>query len=458
MPPLRSILLVGTAESVRLDRLSALPTLDIAWARDVDDALALPLGAFDAVVLDLGTAEASRDGVRRLVARAGPGLPPVLSLLGSGDPGVVVGEGADEVLLLGDLPGESERLAELLHRLDHLAEIARSARALGRDPLPPPVGPRAGRFGIVARSRAMEDLLALAERAMASNATVLIHGETGTGKELLARAIHEGSRRSGKPFVALNCAAFPETLLESELFGSVRGAFTGADRDRPGLFVEADGGTLFLDEVAETSTALQAKLLRVLQEREVRPVGGTRPRRVDVRLVAATHRHLRREVAAGRFREDLFYRLAVFPLDLPPLRERPEDIAPLVEHFLERHGRREGRPGCRLSPAAMRALLGYPWPGNVRELENEVQRLLALAEPGGTLGVDALAPHIRGEVEACEARCAPGETLRESLDRMEAWLIRRALDAQGGHRTRTARALGITREGLWKKMRRLRIE
>ena len=255
----------------------------------------------------------------------------------------------------------------------------------------------------------------------------------------------------------MNCAAFPETLLESELFGHVRGSFTGADRDKQGLFEVADRGTLFLDEVGETSGPFQAKLLRVLQEREIRPVGGTRPRKVDVRLVAATNRDLRFEVRSGRFREDLYYRLAVFPIAVPPLRARTEDILPLAEHFLALHGAREGKPGCRLSRDAARLLLSYAWPGNVRELENEVQRALALAEPGQLLERELLSPRLLGVLEPIEANVVEGETLRESMGRVEAWLIRRTLERCDNRRAETARRLGITREGLYKKMKRFGI-
>jgi transcriptional regulator with PAS, ATPase and Fis domain len=252
--------------------------------------------------------------------------------------------------------------------------------------------------------------------------------------------------------VPVNCAAFPDTLLESELFGHVRGAFTGADRDKKGLFDAADGGTLFLDEIGETSSALQAKLLRTLQDGEVRPVGGTRVRRVDVRVVAATNRDLRAEVEGGRFREDLYYRLAVFPIAVPALRERPEDILPLARHFLHLHGGREDKPGCTLSSETRNLLLSHPWPGNVRELENEMQRAVALADPNAAIDPDHLSPGLLGILEPVEAAARRGETLRDTLARIEAWLIR------GGHRTDTARRLGITREGLYKKMKRLGIE
>ena len=254
------------------------------------------------------------------------------------------------------------------------------------------------------------------------------------------------------------CGAIPETLLESELFGHERGAFTGADRMKPGMIEVADRGTLFLDEIGETSGPFQAKLLRALQEREIRPVGGTRARKVDVRLVAATNRDLRFEVANGHFREDLYYRLAVFPIAVPPLRARTEDILPLAEHFLALHGAREGKPGCRFSRDAVRLLLSYAWPGNVRELENEVQRVLALAKPGTVLERELLSPRLSGVLEPIQANAVDGETLKESLARIEAWLIRRALERCDDRRTETARRLGITREGLYKKMKRFGIE
>jgi Nif-specific regulatory protein len=311
---------------------------------------------------------------------------------------------------------------------------------------------------LLGRSPAMQQVFALVARAQRSRATVLLQGETGTGKELLARAIHEGSMRRRRPFVALNCAAFPDTLLESELFGHVRGAFTGADRDRRGLFEVADGGTLFLDEVGETSGPLQAKLLRALQEREIRPVGGTRARHVDVRVIAATNRDLRFEVASSRFRADLFWRLAVFPIAVPPLRQRPQDVLPLAEHFLRLHGEREGKAGCHFAREAAHLLLSYSWPGNVRELENEVQRALALAESGETLGPDLLSERLKGIAEPVEGGVREGETLRETLGRIESLLLRRALERNGGRRAETARRLGLTREGLYKKMKRLGIE
>jgi transcriptional regulator with PAS, ATPase and Fis domain len=304
----------------------------------------------------------------------------------------------------------------------------------------------------------MRELYALVECAAASQATVLLTGETGTGKELVARAIHDGSRRRERSFVAVNCAAFPDTLLESELFGHEKGAFTGADRAQPGLFVAADRGTLFLDEVSETSVPFQAKLLRALQEREVRAVGSARARSVDARVIAASNRDLWEEVGRGRLREDLFYRLAVFPIHVPPLRERPGDVTAIAEFLLERHGRRERKRGVKLSRDAAYLLEAYRWPGNVRELENEIQRALALAAPGEALTPAHFSRRLFELKESADAATRPGETLREALQRTEALLIRRALDDHDGRRAATARSLGITREGLYKKMKRFRIE
>jgi transcriptional regulator with PAS, ATPase and Fis domain len=238
----------------------------------------------------------------------------------------------------------------------------------------------------------------------------------------------------------------------------VKGAFTGADRSKEGLMSQADGGTLFLDEVGETSVALQAKLLRVLQEREVRPVGGTRARRIDVRLVAATNRELTGEIRAGRFRADLYWRLAVFPIRVPPLRERREDVLALARHFLTHHGEREHKRGCHLSREAEQLLLSHTWPGNVRELENEMLRALALSEPHETIPAERLSERLGQLFEPLPSAVHEGEPLRETLARFEAWCLRRALERNAGRRAETARTLGLTREGLYKKMKRLGIE
>jgi transcriptional regulator with PAS, ATPase and Fis domain len=443
LPSIRSVLWIGAAPGFEAHDVARSPSLDLAWVRDVDEALALPLEGFDAVVLDAPDAERGLEESRRLLARRA--LPPLVARLPEPDPHVaraLLDVGVRDVWLPhDDAPALSERLARL-----------------GGAAVRTPVRDAAVRPEIVGRSPAMAEVFALLERAQRTSATVLLAGDTGTGKELLAREIHRGSDRREKSFVALNCAAFPDTLLESELFGHVRGSFTGADREKQGLFEVADRGTLFLDEVGETSGPFQAKLLRALQEREIRPVGGTRARKVDVRLVAATNRDLRFEVANGHFREDLYYRLAVFPIAVPPLRARSEDILPLAEHFLALHGAREGKPGCRFSREAARLLLSYAWPGNVRELENEVQRALALADAGALLDRDLLSPRLSGVLEPIEANAVDGETLKESLGRIEAWLIRRALERCEGRRTETARRLGITREGLYKKMKRFGIE
>ncbi len=308
-----------------------------------------------------------------------------------------------------------------------------------------------------ARSAAMRRTVALARRAAGTRATVLLLGETGSGKEVLARYLHRrGPRRAG-PFVPVNCAALPEALLESELFGHRRGAFTGADRDHPGLFAAAHGGTLLLDEVGEMPLPLQARLLRVLEEGRVRPLGGLVPRPVDVRVVAATHRDLATEVEAGRFRRDLYYRLAVFPIRIPPLRERREDLPALAAALLARHAAREGLAPPILREEALDLLLAHRWPGNVRELDNELCRALALVEPGEAIGPEHLSAQVAPGIAVAAAPRRPS-TLREELERVEALLIRRALRAHGGRRGETARALGLSREGLWKKLRRLGVE
>src|SRR5690349_7481439 len=269
---------------------------------------------------------------------------------------------------------------------------------------------RYGLDHIVGRSAALRELLDRVVRVAATDATVLISGESGTGKELVARALHTGSRRADKPFVPVNCAASTESLLESELFGHARGAFTGATRVRRGLFEEASGGTLFIDEIGETAAGFQAKLLRALQEGEVRRVGESLPVKVDVRVIAATNQNLKAAVAEKRFREDLFYRLNVVPLRVPPLRERREDIPLLAQHFLERYARRTGDRKV-LTNAAVEKLLGYPWPGNVRELENMIEQAAALAPHTELADTD-----IRFDAPAAPGGASPTQTLAEAVE------------------------------------------
>jgi DNA-binding NtrC family response regulator len=303
------------------------------------------------------------------------------------------------------------------------------------------------RTGIVAESAAMREVLSLALRVAASDVPVLIRGESGTGKELVARAIHVHSARKERPFVTESCGAIPESLLESALFGHVKGAFTGAERRRVGLFEAADGGTLFLDEIAEMSPAMQARLLRVLQEGEVRPVGGERTLRVDVRVVAATHRDLEAMVAEGSFREDLFYRLAVVELRLPPLRERGSDILPLVHHFVQKHA--AGR-APRLERRALERLMTRSWPGNVRQLENEVRRALVL-------GGDVLREEHFAQSQPLRdgANASSDLDLRTQVDELERKLIKRAYELSKGNQTRAAELLGVSRFGLQKMVKRL---
>jgi transcriptional regulator with GAF, ATPase, and Fis domain len=305
---------------------------------------------------------------------------------------------------------------------------------------------------IIGEAPTMRTVLAQLEKVIDTRATVCIEGETGTGKELIASGIHYQSKRREKLFVAQNCAALPESLLESELFGHKKGSFTGADHDKKGLFELADGGTLFLDEIGEMSLALQAKLLRALQEGTIRPVGSTQERQVDVRIICATNRNLAAEVEKGGFRQDLYYRLMVFPIRLPPLRERREDIPLLAEHFLKRYVDEYRKPISGLTQAALDALCAYGWPGNIRELENEIQRLVIQSEPDAFLEPEHLSPQIR-KIEGTLSRIAPKKgTLKDMMDQVERWLLAEALRDHGGNKTKTAETLGITREGLHKKL------
>ncbi|MFO0694419.1 MAG: sigma 54-interacting transcriptional regulator [Polyangiales bacterium] len=308
--------------------------------------------------------------------------------------------------------------------------------------------------GILTRDRAMKKLLRDVERVGRSDVTVLVRGETGTGKELVARAIHDASRRAKGPFHAINCAALPAPLLESQLFGHVRGAFTGAVRDEPGHFRLAHGGTLFLDEVGELGLELQAKLLRVLQQKEVIPVGGQKPIPIDVRIVAATHRSLREAVEAGDFRADLMYRLRVVPLYLPPLRERLDDIPLLAERFLAQHPAEDGTLR-HLAPSAIARLLAHDFPGNVRELQNAMEYACALSD-GPVVTEADLPPEFRaeGEQEPGGANTPRSPAHLEGRDLPdEARRLVFALERAAGHRGRAARSLGMSRVTLWRKLK-----
>ncbi len=342
-----------------------------------------------------------------------------------------------------DIKGKIQKLTQQLRRKDLL--LARQQDRLEK------VLQGTRLASVEVRSPRFQQILDAANRVAKFDSSVLITGETGVGKEVLARHIHGLSPRAQGPFLAVNCAALPETLLESELFGHRRGAFTGADRDRAGLFEEARGGTVFLDEIGETTRATQAKFLRVLQEKEVLRVGESRPRKVDVRVMAATNRNLEQAVAGGAFREDLFYRLQVFRLEVPPLRERREDILPLARLFVEKCGARLGLRGLRLDPTCLDGLLGYAWPGNVRELENAIEHAAILCSENVIRPTD-----LPAAVAGREGAARGGAAARRSLREVELDHIQAVLEEAGGNRKEAARILGIGIATLYRKLRALR--
>jgi len=309
-------------------------------------------------------------------------------------------------------------------------------------------------YGIVGCSHAMQGVIARIELVARTKSTILITGETGTGKELVARAIHDRSAQREMPLVKVNCAAIPETVLESELFGHVRGAFTDAIATKKGKFALADGGTILLDEIGVMTPALQSKLLRVLQEREFEPVGAERPESVDVRVIAATNRDLRQMVADGRFQSDLFYRLNVIPIDIPPLRERRDDVEPLVHHFVQKHAQRTGRSVTGIDPAALAALRLYDWPGNVRELENAVERAVVLST--GPIVTAAAMPMAAAPIPRSIG--LPSLMLRRNLEWVERDTIRLALDRAGGVRKDAAALMGISQRALSHYLRKHAID
>ena len=309
-------------------------------------------------------------------------------------------------------------------------------------------------YGIVGRSRVIQEVIAKAERVAETKSTVLIMGETGTGKELLARAIHDRSAQRHMPLIKVNCAAIPDTLLESELFGHVRGAFTGAASNKKGKFALADGGTIFLDEIGTMSPSLQAKLLRVLQEREFEPLGAERSQKVDVRVIAATNRDIKRLVEDGRFLEDLFYRLNVIPLVLPPLRERREDVPVLVEHFLRKHAHRSGRKIEQIREEALARLNAYDWPGNVRELENTIERAVVLTGGPVIEARDITMPGVIGPASAG----LPSQELRSNVEWAERQSVQQALARAGGVKKDAATLLGISQRALSYYLAKYRVE
>ncbi|MAG55538.1 MAG: hypothetical protein CMJ83_04530 [Planctomycetes bacterium] len=351
--------------------------------------------------------------------------------------------------LMNDLVSKRNEVEELNKKLQ--SEVERQGSELSRIKSAMTPGgddPYVGYRALLGGSARMDELRHLLQKVSATDFPVLVQGESGTGKELVARCIHANSGRQKEPFISINCAAIPETLLESELFGHTRGAFTGADRAKQGLFEAADGGTLFLDEVSEMSPAMQSRLLRVLQEGEVRPVGGKEPIQVDVRVVAASNRDLAGMVSTGEFREDLYYRLRVLPVTVPPLRERREDIPDLMTHFFRKHVTPEAPP--KVDPEALDVLCSYAWPGNVRELENEVKRLSVLAGP--VVVRTSISRNILEAGEMLVGKDSDFEDLNGLIEAIETREIRKALGKAKGNKTKAASLLGITRFTLQRKL------
>ncbi|MBU1228660.1 MAG: sigma-54 dependent transcriptional regulator [Proteobacteria bacterium] len=453
-PDQRTVLVVDDEPAHRLMVRAVLE--DAGWtvadAASGDKALAL-LGKVQPHVALVDMKMPGMDGLtllRELHARM-PGLPVVL-LTAFGSVGSAVDamkQGAFDYLTK---PADNEELKAVLEKsYEYRRLIEENARLRAE---------RTGENGgIIGASPGIARVRELIEQVGPSEATVLILGESGTGKELVADGLHRASARSRKPLIKVNCAALPADLLESELFGYVKGAFTGAVKDKPGRFQLAAGGTLLLDEIGDIPAQLQAKLLRALQEKTVEPLGGVKSVETDVRILAATNRDLRADVAAGRFREDLFYRLAVLEIPIPPLRERLEDLPLLTGHLLRKLGKKNHKEIRTVSPAFLEALTRHTWPGNVRELENVLERALILAR-SDTFGLDLLPPQLAGLVSE-QADAAPGEThnalpaaLGHAMDDAERETLVRALGTYAGHRENTADALGISRRTLQYKLKK----
>ncbi len=437
----------ATIRKILRDRLRA-AGYEVSVAADGDEALVqIDAADPDLVVLDLQMPK--RDGfavLDALRARATPPAVVVLTAHGSIEAAILaVRSGASDLVTK---PFEAAHLEHVIRGVLDTVGLRRRVEELESE--------LSSRHRLVlGRSRAMAEAHGTAMRAAVSDATVLLLGESGTGKEVLARTIHQASRRATGPFVALNCAALSAELLESELFGHEKGAFTGAVRAKPGRFDLAAGGTLFLDEIGELPAALQAKLLRVLQEREIERVGGTRSIAVDVRVLAATNRDLAREIEAGRFRQDLYYRLHVVSIRLPPLRERIEDVAPLADHFLRRLSLAAGRPGMRFTTAAKAAMAAYAWPGNVRELANVVERAVVLSIDDA-VGAEVLPEDLRdGAASPSAAGSSTPRGFHEAVAAAKRTIIASALETTGGHQTRAAALLGLTQPYLARLMKTL---
>jgi DNA-binding NtrC family response regulator len=365
-------------------------------------------------------------------------------------------ENAVEAVKLGafdylEKPFEQEQIRQVVAKAMNTYTLARQ-NARPEEPLS-----SRGRFRLVGQSPAIRQIYAVVEKVANTPSTVLITGESGTGKELIARALHENSSRHAGPFIKINCAAIPKTLMESELFGYEKGAFTGAVGAKPGRFELAHGGTLFLDEIGEIPVEMQVKLLRVLQESEFERVGGIRTIKVDVRLVTATNRDLLQDISAGSFREDLYYRLNVVPIHIPPLRDRHEDIPLLLEHFLTKFNDRLKKQIGSVAPEAIARMVSYHWPGNIRELENLMERTMLFCERS-EIQVSDLPPEIGG-LPAAAAASPAGASLKEAVraetERVERELIQKALDETGGNVTQAARKLKISRKSLQTKMKEL---
>jgi len=420
----------------------------VEWRTTAVDALAaLAAAEFDAVVTDLNMRDMDGLELCRRVVAAHPDVPVVvITAFGNLEAAIAaIRAGAYDFLTK---PFEMAVLALALERAVQHRRLRAEVKRLRLD------AAKAGRLGdLIGTSAAMQEVASLVERVADTESSVLIYGETGTGKELVARALHERSRRRAGPFVAINCAAVPESLIENELFGHARGAFTDARAARTGLMVQANGGTLFLDEIGELPIVLQPKLLRVLQERKVRPLGGDDEVTLDIRVVAATNTDLETAVDEKRFRQDLYFRLNVITVALPPLRARGGDVLLLAQDFLERYAAKAGRAVTGISPEAARLLLAYPWPGNVRELQNCMERAVALARYDQVTPAD-LPAKIQDHRPSYVVLAADDPSELVSLEEMERRYIMRVMEAVAGNKTLAAQILKMGRKTLYRKLER----